>query len=197
MRFIFFILSIFIFNCCKSQLLDSLTLDTIKAFESIEEALKQPDKVIKLELRKKKLKTFPVEIFQFTNLQYLDISKNAIKEIPDSIEVLTQLQYFDASKNKIEVFNSKIGNLENLFHLNLNNNEFAVIPNSIGNLKNLRSLDLWSNNLDTFPESLSKLKNLRVMDLRAILISDAEQNRIKALLPNATVHLSPSCNCKW
>ncbi len=197
MKFILFILFIFIFDCCKSQLLDSLTLDTLTAFESIEEALKQPEKVIKLELRKKKLKTFPVEIFQFTNLQYLDISKNSIKEIPDSIEVLTQLQYFDASKNKLQVFNSKIGNLKNLFHLNLNNNEFAVIPNSIGNLKNLRSLDLWSNNLDTFPESLRKLKNLRVMDLRAILISDAEQDRIKSLLPHATVHLSPSCNCKW
>lgn len=194
------ILTIFFLSCfvfLRAQLLDSLTLDTLKAFQSIEEALKQPDQVIKLELRKKKLKEFPSEIYQFKNLQYLDISKNNLSELPDSIEFLTNLQYLDVSKNKLQVFNSKIGKLENLFHLNLNNNEFSSIPVTIGNLKKLRSLDLWSNNLDVFPENLSKLKSLRVMDLRAILISDAEQSRIKSLLPRATIHFSPSCNCKW
>jgi Leucine-rich repeat (LRR) protein len=193
-------LSIFFLNCfvvVQAQLLDSLVLDTIYSFTSIEEALKQPEKVIKLELRKKKLKNFPTEIYQFNNLQYLDLSKNNLSEIPDSIEVLTQLQYLDVSKNKLQVFSAKIGKLENLFHLNLNNNEFSAIPVTIGNLKKLRSFDLWSNNLDVFPESLSKLKNLRVMDLRAILISDKEQSRIKSLLPRATIHFSPSCNCKW
>jgi len=194
------LLIIFFLNCfvsVQAQLLDSLTLDTLNSFTSIEEALKQPDKVIKLELRKKKLKVFPPEIFQFKNLQYLDISKNNLTEIPDSIELLTQLQYLDISKNKLQVFSAKIGKLENLFYLNLNNNEFSAIPVTIGNLIKLRSFDLWSNNLDVFPESLSKLKSLRVMDLRAILISDKEQSRIKSLLPRATIHFSPSCNCKW
>src|SRR4051812_46486990 len=66
-------------------LLDSIRLDTLSGFTSLEEALKHPEEVIKLELRKKKLKAFPPEIFQFTNLQYLDLSKNNITEIPAGI----------------------------------------------------------------------------------------------------------------
>ena len=54
-----------------AQLLDSLTLDTMQGHVSIQEALKNPDTVIKLVLRKQHLKTFPLEILQFKNLQYL------------------------------------------------------------------------------------------------------------------------------
>ena len=39
------------------QLLDSLTLDTLTATTSLVEALKNPDAVIKLELKKQKLKS--------------------------------------------------------------------------------------------------------------------------------------------
>ena len=64
----------------QQPLLDSLTLDTLTAYTSLEEALKNPELVIKLELRKKGLKVFPKEIIQFTNLQYLDLSKNKITD---------------------------------------------------------------------------------------------------------------------
>ena len=60
----------------QTVLLDSLTLDTMRAYTSLEEALKNPEKVIKLELRRKKLKSFPMEILKFPNLQYLDLTKN-------------------------------------------------------------------------------------------------------------------------
>ncbi len=180
----------------QTVLLDSLTLDTVKAYTSLEEALKNPEKVIKLELRRKKLKTFPMEIFKFPNLQYLDLTKNNIKEIPIEISQLKNLQYFSISKNNLEEFPPQIGDLPNLFYLNANQNELTSIPPAIGKLTKLKNLDLWSNNIDRFPEELKNLKSLLVFDLRVILIPDAQQSSIQAMLPNAKVYFSPYCKCQ-
>ena len=95
----------------QERLLDSLTLDTLTAFTNLEDALKDPDKVIKLELRRKHLKTFPREIFKFKNLQYLDLTKNGIEEIPAEIAQLTDLQYFSISKNELSTLPAQIGDL--------------------------------------------------------------------------------------
>ncbi len=178
------------------QLLDSLTLDTLKAYTSIEEALKNPELVVKLELRKKKLKTFPAEILKFINLQYLDLSKNSIKEIPDEIAQLKSLQYLAISKNDLEELTPKIGGLVNLYYLNLNQNELTSLPMEIGKLENLKNLDLWSNNIDKYPTELKNLKNLQVMDLRVIMIPDAEQERVQSLLPHTKIYFSPFCKCQ-
>jgi Leucine-rich repeat (LRR) protein len=180
----------------QPPLLDSLTLDTMTAFTSLEEALKNPEKVIKLELRRKKLKSFPMEILKFPNLQYLDISKNSIKELPAEIGELKNLQFLVISRNSIEELPPQIGDLTNLIYLNVNQNELTSIPTTIGKLTKLRNLDLWSNNIDRFPEELKNLKSLLVFDLRVILIPDAEQAAIQALLPNTKVYFSPYCKCQ-
>lgn len=177
-------------------LLDSLTLDTLKAYTNLEEALKNPEKVIKLELRKSKLKTFPMEIFKFPNLQYLDLSKNSIKEIPAEISQLKNLQYFAISKNGLEELPPQIGDLANLYYFNANQNELSSLPTSIGKLTKLRNFDLWSNNIDKFPDEIRNLKSLKVLDLRVILIPDIQQGNIQALLPNAKVYFSPYCKCQ-
>ncbi len=49
-------------------LLDSLTLDTLTGFTDLNEALKNPDAVTKLVLRKQHLKSFPKEILKFKKL---------------------------------------------------------------------------------------------------------------------------------
>ncbi len=179
----------------QSSLLDSLTLDTLTAITSLEEALKNPDQVIKLELRKKKLKTFPKEIFQFKNLQYLDLSKNYITEIPAEIKALTSLQYLSVARNNIVELPNEIGSLKNLYFLNVNQNDLEALTPEIGNLEKLRNLDLWSNNLSRFPEEMKNLKSLKIMDLRVIMITDAEQARIQSMLPRTKVYFSPYCNC--
>ena len=183
-------------NFSQTVLLDSLTLDTMHAYTNLEDALKNPEKVIKLELRKNKLKSFPMEILKFPNLQYLDLSKNSIKELPIEISQLKNLQYFAISKNSLEEFPPQIGDLSNLFYLNANQNELTAIPHAIGKLVKLRNLDLWSNNIDGFPEELKELKSLKILDLRVILIPDAQQNNIQAMLPNTKVYFSPYCKCQ-
>lgn len=194
---------ILLFSIClvslfaKAQLLDSLSLDTLTAYEDLSLALRNPDAVVKLVLRKQHLKSFPKEIFNFKNLQYLDISKNSIKEIPDSISTLTQLQYLICSKSGLQQVSKEIGKLKNLTYLNMNQNDLEYLPPQIGNLEKLEILDLWSNNFNEYPESLKNLSSLKVIDLRNILINDETQETLKSWMPKATVHMSPSCKCKW
>lgn len=180
----------------KAQLLDSLTLDTMAGFESLQEAMKNPDAVIKLVLRRQHLKSFPKEILQMKNLQYLDLSKNSISELSDSIGTLTNLQYLAVSKTGLERLPKEIGKLVNLKYINFNQNDLESLPPQIANLEKLEILDLWSNNFEEYP-SFANLKALKVLDLRNILISDEVQKSITNSLPNAKVHLSPSCRCKW
>ncbi len=178
-------------------LMDSLTLDTLTGYTNLQEALKNPDAVTKLVLRKQHLKSFPKEILLFKNLQYLDISKNSIAELPDSINLLGNLQYFACSKTGLERVPKEIGKLTNLVYLNFNQNDLESLPPQIGNLEKLEVLDLWSNNFDNYPSTFSSLKSLRVLDLRNILISDEVQANIINMLPHAKVYMSPSCKCKW
>jgi Leucine-rich repeat (LRR) protein len=180
----------------QNQLLDSLTLDTLTAYTNLEQALKDPKKVIKLVLRRDKLKTFPPEIFQLTSLQYLDLSKNDIKEIPYQIGTLKDLQYFAVAKNHLIELPSHIGDLANLYYLNANQNDLYGIPPEIGKLVKLRNLDLWDNNIGELPEEIKNCKALKIVDLRAIMIKDAEQTRIQLLLKHTKVHFSPYCNCQ-
>lgn len=181
----------------KAQLLDSLTLDTLIGYIDIQEALKNPDAVTKLVLRKQHLKSFPKDILKFKNLQYLDISKNSITDLPDSIGSLINLQYFACSKTGLKHLPKEIGQLINLKYINFNQNDLESLPPQIGNLEKLEILDLWSNNLDEYPATMSGLRSLHVLDLRNILISDEVQTSIINMLPKAKVYMSPSCKCKW
>lgn len=197
LKLILIIVLSFSVHGAKAQLLDSLTLDTMQAFVSIQEAMKNPNAVIKLSLRKQHLKSFPKEILQFKNLQYLDVSKNSISELPDSIGLLTDLQYLACSKTGLKRIPKEIGKLVNLKYLNLNQNDLEFLPPQIGNLEKLEIFDLWSNNFEEYPSTLTSLKALKVLDLRNILISDEVQKSLTNMLPRTTVYMSPSCKCKW
>ena len=181
----------------RSQLLDSIELALAPEYTDLRAALENPSAVIRLSLRKQKLKTFPKEILELKNLQYLDLSKNALLELPDSLVQLKNLQYLNVSRNGLLALPKNIGQFANLVHLNLNQNEIQVIPYSFGDLIKLQYADLWSNNLDFFPESLAKLKNLRWMDLRNILIPAQNQENIQSMLPECKIYFSPPCNCSW
>ncbi len=181
----------------QENLLDSLTLATYDEFTDLDSARRDPDKVVKLSLRKKKYKDFPMQILKFKNLQYLDLSKNSIKELPDSIITLKKLQYLIVSKNGLEALPNTIGGLKNLKYLNVNQNEIGRLPYTFGNLENLEIADLWSNNLEYFPETLKQLSKLKVMDLRNILIPQIHQDNIQSMLPNTLIYFSPACKCSW
>ncbi|MDP4267174.1 MAG: leucine-rich repeat domain-containing protein [Bacteroidota bacterium] len=195
--FALIILTMLVFGSAENfaQSSDSLNTHMIMC-TSIEDAMKSPEKVFKLDLHKKKLKEIPAEVFQLTNLTELDLSRNKIKTIPAEISKLKMLKKIDISRNNLETLPSEIGLLIKLKVLIANQNDLISLPAEIGKLENLEVLDLWGNNLSVFPDEMEHLKKLKLMDLRVISLNDAAQDRISNMLPNTKIHFSPSCNCK-
>lgn len=179
----------------QTELLDSISLAVFQEYTDLDLALQDKDHVVKLSLRKKKYKSFPMEILQFKNLQFLDISKNSIKELPDSIVTLTKLQYLICSKTGLERLPVNIGEMANLKHINASQNELTTLPYGFGSLSNLEYADFWDNNMDEFPSSMKELTKLKTMDLRNIIISKTKQDALQQQLPKTKIYFSAPCNC--
>lgn len=180
----------------KSQVLDSMALDTVPTY-TLSKALKQdPLKVYKLNLKKSKFTEIPEEVYQFKNLNVLDISKNKLKEFPKRINEFKYLQELDVSVNKIKVITKELGDLIYLKKFIANQNSIVSIPPEIKNLKQLKYMDLWGNDIGYLPAEIKELRNtLEEIDMRVILMSKPEHEKIKALLPDTKIKFSKSCNC--
>jgi Leucine-rich repeat (LRR) protein len=166
-------------------------------FTSLQEAMKDPDKVEVLVLRGRKLDSIPAVIFGMKNLVHLDLSRNRIDSLPSEIGNLTALKHLELSGNRLEFLPEEIGKLSSLQTLGLNRNLIRQLPPSIGDLSELEVLELWDNELEDVPDELSKLQNLQLLELRGILFSDEMQARIDSLVVrSAKVNMSPSCACK-
>jgi len=97
-------------------------------FDTMDEAKKSPEKVYYLDLSLQKLKTFPLEIFTFTNLKELHLPYNYWASIPATgWEKLTKLEILDLSGN---------------YYLN------KLPADGLGQLKSLKSLLLKDNKLN-------------------------------------------------
>lgn len=180
----------------SAQMLDSIALSQEPEYTGLTEALKNPEKVYKLNLRKNKLKEIPPEVFTLTNLQELNVSKNKLTTIPKDISKLTKLEVLDVSANEIDTLYPEIGLLLNIKKLILNQNVIAHLPSTIGSLTKMYFLDMWGNEIQEFPKEINKLANtLKVVDLRVINIHDEQQEEIIKLLPNTKIFFSLSCNC--
>nr|MBK9650531.1 leucine-rich repeat domain-containing protein [Bacteroidota bacterium] len=182
--------------CQSQEINDSLLIATARVYRNLSEALQNKDSVYILDLSKQKFATIPADVFLLTNLRILKMEKCKLQSINSEIEKLTLLHELNLANNKIVVITPKIGTLKNLKVLNLNRNLIEEIPIEIGNLRNLRELYMWDNELSIFPNELKQLSALKIFELRGILIDETDQQRIKALLPDCKVMMSPSCNCK-
>ncbi len=181
-----------------SQLLDSLSLDTMEGYQNVQEALRDPQNALKLDLSKNKLSEVPKDIEKLTNLQYLDLSKNKITSIPSWIGELKDLQFLILSKNNIDSLPDEIGNLTHLKYLIAGRCEkLSTLPHTIGNLKELRYIDLWDDNISSYPYELKNISgNLKVLDLRDVLVEAAAQDFLKSILPTTNIYFTPVCPCE-
>ncbi len=170
---------------------DTLNLDE---YTSLEEAMKEPDKVRRLVLKNKKLKEIPAEIFLFKNLVELDLRGNKIKNIPAQIAALTKLRYLNLSRNDIDSIPAAFGDLKSLVYVELGQNAISYIAPQFKQLTSLEYLSLWENELTYFP-ACSNL-NIKELDLRSIIITASQRDQIKEALPEKTIiYFSPDCNC--
>jgi hypothetical protein len=67
------------------------------SYWNLEDALKEPEKVISLNLSLHKLTELPVEIEKFINLECLDVSYNDFTDFPVQITKLKKLRYLKMS----------------------------------------------------------------------------------------------------
>jgi Leucine-rich repeat (LRR) protein len=171
--------------------------DSTYIYRKLDEALKNPDRVFRLNLSRTKLDSFPSQIFSFRNLTVLDLSRNKIEEVPAEIGNLVHLRRLNLANNQLVHIPREIGKLKELEFLGLNRNILEDLPPEIGDLENLQILELWDNELDNIPDEISQLQNLKVLELRGILFTPEEQSRIDSLVvKSAKIYMSPSCNCK-
>lgn len=196
MRLLLIIISLLVVSTVQAQNWTLEALETeIYQYETLEEALAAPkDSVYSLKL-KDRLKKIPPEVFQFSNLQWLDLSGNRLKEIPSEIGLLKNLKKLILERNKIEALPPEIGQLEDLRELVINRNELETLPEEVGNLKKLRYIDMWSNNITGLPQSMDQMYSLEEVDLRVIVFTEQEQENIKAVLQNVNLKMDKHCNC--
>ncbi len=163
-----------------------------KSYKSLEEALKNPVRVYRLDLSNQQFKTLPDSIWsKFENLEYLSLKNDHLKEIPKGIGNLKNLRVLDLSGNDFKVLPQSFSGLNNLSEIYLNNESkmnYTKTFSVIKNLPNLRVLHLENDNLkkvpksllylqqidtlylnnnlfNTFPMELKNLKNLKFLDL--------------------------------
>ncbi len=144
---------------------DNVNMREMITAKSMQEALKNPEKVYKLSLRNTRTKHLSHNIKKLTNLRVLDISGSFITEIPSEIEECKHLKSILANASKLSIIPPSIGNLKKLRVLNFAYCNIKSIPDEVGNITSLWSLSLDSNDLTKLPESFSNLKNLTTFSI--------------------------------
>lgn len=74
--------------------------------------------------------------------------------------------------------------LENLTVLDLRGNEFTQLPAVILQMKNLQKLDISYTGITSLPAGIGQLKKLNYLAFSLDMLSEAEQQRIRKLLPD-------------
>lgn len=86
-------------------------------YKDLGTALKNPEKVLTLDLSNKNLETIPAAVLKFTNLKELNLSGNRLTNLPYYIVELENLEILDISKmpylNLVDAF-EKISGMKNL-----------------------------------------------------------------------------------
>ncbi|MCP4442468.1 MAG: hypothetical protein GY810_26480 [Aureispira sp.] len=167
------------------ELLSRDELYKAQLFESLEEANKEPEKVVRLKLKPQDLGKFPEEIFKMTNLQELTITGNKIEELPAQISNLKKLEHLKLGGNPIKAVPESIGKLRYLKTFELNNAELATsgYPASIANLKMLERFTCVSCDLTKFPVEITQLPNLKNVNLNSneITVIPVEIGNMKSI----------------
>jgi Leucine-rich repeat (LRR) protein len=177
------------------ELLTLDQLDSVKVFESIEDAIKHPNEVYRLELKKNKLTEIPKEVFSFKNLQYLDLSRNKLDTFPPELGRMSQLQVLILNRNHINYLTDDIGGLVHLKQLRVSNNFLWEVSRKVSNLKELEVLDIWANRLIILPDEIQDMPKLKEIDMRVNPVKREVQEELQGYLPDCKMHFSYDCKC--
>lgn len=147
-----------------------------KEYNNLEEALKNPEMVYKLNLSNQNLKLTEVDWSKFVNMEYLNLKNDHLKEIPSGITTLKSLKVIDLSGNDFSRLPTEFSNLIQLEEVILNDEKNMDLPktlNILAKLPNLKSLHLENDRLKVLPEEILDFKNLEKLYLN--------QNKLKTI----------------
>lgn len=175
-----------------SSVVKNDTETQLKKFMRLEDALKNPQIVLELDLSDQQLQV-PDSIWTlFTNLKHLSLRNDHLKVIPKTIGDLESLETLDISGNDFITLPRTFEKLINLKELYLNDEKYFVLKESVpilskmtklkvlhfenDNLKSLpsnifmlsqiESLYLNNNKFDHVPKGLKRLSNLNYLDFQ-------------------------------
>ena len=129
-------------------------------------ALKNPEQVVELHLRYKKIKVFPKEIFKMKNLRVLVLRSLYIKEIPSEIKKLQKLEKLVIRDCLVKTLPKELSLLSNLriLYLSSSHLESKLIFPIIIKLGNLEELQFVTT-MTKLPSNIKYFKKLKILDL--------------------------------
>ena len=134
-----------------------------KEFTNVEDALKNPAKVVRLNLSNQVFKLSDADWSKFINLEYLSLKNDHLTEIPLGITNLNKLTTLDLSGNDFKILPTEFEKLTNLNELYLNDEININLPQSLSilaKLPNLKTLHLENDNLKKLPSEILSIRNL-------------------------------------
>lgn len=140
---------------------EEIDLKNEPVYRNLSKALRNADKVYKLNLSKENLKEFPEDILKLKELRYLTLDSNLITSIPAGISGLQKMSYFSISGNLLTEIPGSFGELSNLEYVYLDNNQITSLPVEFFKLAKLRELFINSNQISSLPREIKVLKELR------------------------------------
>jgi Leucine-rich repeat (LRR) protein len=187
---IFFIVFSLISGSLAAQKVDSVQYK--KIYLSMTEAMKEPEKVYRLNLSNLPIDSFPIDLSKFKNLWYLCLNNDHLEFIPSSVGDLQNLRVLELNGDNFKTLPlefSKLKNLEELY-MNVNKNMdlsgnvkllsglpklhilhlegdgIGKLPANFGELKHLEILYLNDNKFNEVPLEIKGLKSLKYVDMQ-------------------------------
>lgn len=120
-------------------------------------------------------------------IRALDIS-NITEKIPPEIFQQTELIYLNLSSKDLETISFQICGLTSLKVLLLNNNSgLTDLPECISELKNLEVLSIVGCEIDSLPTKLGAMQHLKTLAIAGNRFTGDELEELKSLLPETKV----------
>ena len=154
-----------------------------------------PDTIHAISFEKYKVDSLPKELWNFTNLTYLNLEKNQLSHLPEELASLGQLTELNISKNKFTIFPLIICQLPKLQKLNASRNRIGSIPNQIANCQHLQLLDFYDNIIEDFGTGIFSLVELKTLNIEGVMYGTNFADDLKRKLQNVNILLDPPCKC--
>ena len=181
-----------------AQSVDWQAAPVYTSIESAQAARAAGQPVYRIDLTKKRLRTFPAALAEWTELREVILDRNKLTRIDEDLTSWAFLERFSAVSNSLEAFPASSMAWTALRELDLGDNAIDSIPLDIDQLGGLRTLNLWSNVIAHYPASLGDMPHLETLDLQYNDMTLEEQELLKSWLPlSVSVNLSAPCRCDF